>query len=103
MSNVAYHLAGGLSQSQLEQVRTLVDSILWDVGLDIDHEPIREFLAKQEGVRLQGKRVCYSRPLVEHALAQQRPRRTPTTSGSGRARRPGHFARHICACTCTTC
>jgi len=31
--NVAYHLAGGLSPSQLQQTRELVDSILWDIGI----------------------------------------------------------------------
>jgi len=52
--NVAYHLAGGLSQSQLEQTRELVDSILWDIGIEIDHDAIREFLARQPGVRVRG-------------------------------------------------
>lgn len=70
--NVAYHLAGGLSPSQLQQTRELVDSILWDIGIEIDHDGILEFLARQPGVRVQGKRVCYSRPPVEQALAQQR-------------------------------
>jgi len=72
MENITYHLAGGLSESQLEQVRELTDSILWEIGVEIDHEDIRAFLAGKPGVKVEGKRVCYTRELVDEALLRQR-------------------------------
>jgi trimethylamine:corrinoid methyltransferase-like protein len=69
--NIAYNLSGGLSSSQLEQVRELVKSILLEIGVEIDHDEIRAFLGRQPGVKVQGKRVCYSGERVEQALLQQ--------------------------------
>jgi trimethylamine:corrinoid methyltransferase-like protein len=70
--NVSYQLAGGLNPVQLQKVRELTQSILWDIGIEVDHPQILAHLAAQEGVRIRGKRVCFDGTLVERCLQQQR-------------------------------
>jgi trimethylamine:corrinoid methyltransferase-like protein len=70
--NISYHLSGGLSGEQLIGVRNLSQSILEEIGLEIDHDEICSFLGSQKGVQIRGKRVCYDKMLFEQCLEQQK-------------------------------
>ena len=69
---ISYHLAGGLSDPQLQQVRALAQRILREIGMEIDHDEIRAFLGQQRGVEVRGKRVCYDEALFEDCLTRQK-------------------------------
>ncbi len=70
--NVAFSMAGGLSQQQLQSVRQLTQRLLWEVGLEIDHTEILALLAKHKGVRVRGKRACFDGELFERCLEEQK-------------------------------
>jgi len=70
--SVAYHLAGGLTQNQLQECQDLAKSILSEIGLRIDHEEILAFLSRQKGARVEGGRVFYDGDLFEKCLKDQR-------------------------------
>ncbi|MFH0965281.1 MAG: trimethylamine methyltransferase family protein [Planctomycetota bacterium] len=72
MGKITYALTGGLDQGQLDGIRGEALAILERTGVEVDHEGIRKHLADFEGVEIKGKRVCYSRALVEKWIARIR-------------------------------
>ena len=67
-------LSGGLTEEELRIIQDDALSLLADVGMRIDHEPILEFLADIKGIARSGNRVRLSREVVESWLPAIRER-----------------------------
>lgn len=69
---IAYGLKGGLSAGQLASIREQTLLVLDKVGIAVPHEEILHFLARMDGVRVEGARVHYRPDLVEKHIAMLR-------------------------------
>jgi trimethylamine:corrinoid methyltransferase-like protein len=72
MDTVRYHLTGGLSDSQCEQVVDEALRLLDEIGLLCTHEGIQDRLRGQPGVRISGDRFHFAPELCREEIARER-------------------------------
>ena len=71
MPQVSYHIAGGLSQEQIQRIHAEALGLIERVGLRIVHQPTLRHLADFDGVLIEGEMVRFRPELVQAALAAQ--------------------------------
>jgi trimethylamine--corrinoid protein Co-methyltransferase len=71
MSHISYHVAGGLSQEDIQRIHEEALSLIERVGLRVPHEPTLRRIAGQDGVAIAGDRVRFKPDLVERAIKAQ--------------------------------
>ena len=65
MTRVTYRLSGGLDEKRLARIKGESLAILERIGVEVDHADIRKHLSDFDGVKIKGKRVCFSGAFVE--------------------------------------
>jgi len=65
MSKIRYQIEGGLSADQLAMLHDKAMGILGGMGMEVNHEPTREFLQGRPGFSLDGHRVRVERALLD--------------------------------------
>jgi len=80
MDRIEFALSGGLGPAQMAGLHEAVLRVLEETGLECLHLPTVEVVTATPGIRLEGKRLKFSRDLVEETIARARE--------AGRKRKP---------------
>ncbi|MFO8007286.1 MAG: trimethylamine methyltransferase family protein [Candidatus Brocadiia bacterium] len=72
MSQVDYHIGGGLSREQLRRMHEAALDVLAEVGVDVSHSDLLSRVEGRTGLKVEGERVRFAPDLVEELVDEHR-------------------------------
>ncbi len=83
MDEVLYHIAGGLTDAQLDELHATVLRVLEEVGVQVGVRRLLELTAGEPGMRVEGSRVRFEPLLIERTVAAHRRLARPSQTDAG--------------------